>query len=291
MSFLRENVVKVLCHEHPVGIPRGELFLGKDFLDHYFQPFKGQYIRQVNLAARSLGLSAVGIDLNGEQLHRLPGTGNFKDLDEFFAIGCSSGPVSHLINHLGFFKAVMTIRKTPFVFLDLTDGILKTIQIQCEFAKTHGLCALAVTDDIAWNKGLLFSPTDFMNHVLPSYQRIAEMVKSHGLYTFFHSDGNTTEIIDGLIEAGYACIHPVDTQAGLDLYELKKKFGQQISFMGHIDLLAWNEDRIKQEIHRAENEFKNGGLILGSAGGLSMETTEDKIGALYPPGKLKEPCL
>ncbi len=58
--------------------------------------------------------------------------------------------------------------------------------------------------------------------------------------------------------------------------------------MGHIDLLAWNEDRITQEIRRAEKEFKNGGLILGSAGGLSMETAEDKLSMLYPQWKPKE---
>ncbi len=57
--------------------------------------------------------------------------------------------------------------------------------------------------------------------------------------------------------------------------------------MGHIDLLAWNEDRITQEIRRAEKEFKNGGLILGSAGGLSMETAEDKLSLLYPQWKFK----
>jgi hypothetical protein len=291
MSFHRENVVKALRHENPVSLPRGELFLDRDFLDNTFQTFKGQYIRQVTLAARSLGLSAVGIDLNEEQPHRLPATGNYQELDEFFTIGWSQGPVSHLIKHLGFFKAMIAIRKSSSDFSGLTAGILKTIHVQCEFAQTHGLCALAVTDDIAGNRGLLFSQTDFMNQVLPSYQRMAEMVKSHDLYAFFHSDGDTTEIIGRLIEAGYDCIHPVDTQAGLNLYGLIKKFDQQISFMGHIDLLAWNEDRIKQEIHRAEKECKNGGLILGSSGGLSVETAADKLSALYPQGKLKEPCL
>jgi len=289
MSFHRENVVKALRHDNPVSVPRGELFLGRDFLDNYFQTFKGQYIRQVTLAAQSLGLSAIGIDLNEEQPYRLTATWNFKELDEFFTIGCIHGPVSNLIKHLGFFQAMIAIRKYSSVFSDLTATSLLTIQNQCEFAQSHGLCALAVTDDIAGNRGLLLSQADFMNRVLPSYQRIAEMVKSHDLYTFFHSDGDTTEIINSLIEAGYDCIHPVDTRAGLNLYGLMKKFDQQISFMGHIDLMAWNEDRIIQEIHRAEKECKNGGLILGSSGGLSMETAREKLSALYPQGKPKEP--
>jgi hypothetical protein len=55
-----------------------------------------------------------------------------------------------------------------------------------------------------------------------------------------------------------------------------------MAFMGHIDLLAWNENRISEEIQQAAIEYKNGGLIIGSAGGLSLETAETKLGVLYP---------
>jgi uroporphyrinogen decarboxylase len=149
-------------------------------------------------------------------------------------------------------------------------------------AQSNGFRAIAVLDDIAGNKGLLFSLSDFLELVWPTYQQMAQIIKRRGLYAFFHSDGNISEIIPNLIEAGYDCLHPVDTQAGLNLYDLNNKFGRKMAFMGHIDLLAWNEDRIAQEIRRAEKEFKNGGLILGSSGGLSLETAEAKLDLLYP---------
>jgi uroporphyrinogen-III decarboxylase len=85
-----------------------------------------------------------------------------------------------------------------------------------------------------------------------------------------------------LIEAGYDCLHPVDTVAGLNLYELMKDFGERVSFMGHIDIITWTQEQIEREINRAENEFRKGGLILGSTCGLSMETATDKLGLLYP---------
>jgi hypothetical protein len=52
--------------------------------------------------------------------------------------------------------------------------------------------------------------------------------------------------------------------------------------MGHIDTVTWSKERIKKEINRAENEFKTGGLMLGSTCGLSMETMNDKLDLLYP---------
>jgi len=85
-----------------------------------------------------------------------------------------------------------------------------------------------------------------------------------------------------LIRAGYDCIHPVDTQAGLNLYALNKEFGESISFMGHIDIITWRKEQIDKEISLAENEFEKGGLILGSTCGISMETVNDKLGILYP---------
>lgn len=92
-----------------------------------------------------------------------------------------------------------------------------------------------------------------------------------------------------LIETGYDCIHPVDTQGGPDLYELREGFGEKVSFMGHIDLMSWGKERICSEVGLAENEFRNGGLILGSTGGISMDLADDALRTLYPWDKRGEP--
>lgn len=193
-----------------------------------------------------------------------------------------------MIETHGFFNVLLSMKKNPSLFSNRAATLLKEVEKKSQAARNSGFRAIAVTDDIAGNKGLLFSFNDFMKLVRPIYKQIAEIIKENNLYAFFHSDGNITEIIPSLIEVGYDCVHPVDAQSGLSLYSLENNFGRQMTFMGHIDLLSWNEDRIVQEIGRAEKEFKNGGLILGSAGGLSMETGEDKLRVLYPQWKPKE---
>ena len=269
-------------------IPKGELFINKDFLDHFFGKFKEKYVLQLQAAVEALGLSLIGVDLSPPWSQSLLGDRQYKILEKYFLVGCITGPVASLIETQGFFNVLLNMKKNPSLFSNTATTLLQEAENKIKAARNNGFSAVAVTDDIAGNKGLLFSLNDYMEMVRPIYQQMAEIIKGSGLYAFFHSDGDITEIIPSLIEAGYDCIHPVDTQAGLNLYALKKKFGRQISFMGHLDLLAWNEDRITQEIDRAEKEFKNGGLIFGSAGGLSMETTEDKLGVLYPQWKPKE---
>jgi hypothetical protein len=268
-------------------IPRGELFISRDFLDYFFSQFKGEYVLQLQATAETLGLSLLGVDFSSPWSQSLLGNRQYQKLEQFFSVGCITGPIAGLIKTQGFINVFLSVKKNPALFSNRAKSLLTEVEKRTKAARNNGFSAIAVTDDIAGNKGLLFSLNDFMNLVWPLYKRMAEIIKGSDLYAFFHSDGDITEIIPSLIEAGYDCFHPVDTQAGLNLYGLKNKFGRLTTFMGPIDLLAWNEERIIQELRRAENEFDNGGLIIGSTGGLSMETAEDKLGALYPQWKLK----
>ena len=114
------------------------------------------------------------------------------------------------------------------------------------------------------------------------YKEIAQIIKKNDLFTFFHSDGDTRKVIGPLIEAGYDCIHPIDAQAWLNLYELRKQFGEKVSFMGHIEMMAWSKEKMTKEISLAEEDLKTGGLILGSTCGISMDTVNDNLTTLYP---------
>ena len=60
--------------------------------------------------------------------------------------------------------------------------------------------------------------------------------------------------------------------------------------MGHIDVMAWEAERIVSETNRAEMAFDKGGLILGSMGGISMEVKPAALRALYPGFLSGEGC-
>ena len=165
---------------------------------------------------------------------------------------------------------------------DLFRETEEDVTRKSEYARENGMSAIALADDIAGNRGLLFSHDVFAGTFLPCYERVAEIIKTHGLYAFFHADGDTRKVIDPVARAGYDCIHPVDGQAGMDLYELSRDFGEHISFMGHMDTMAWDGRRVAVEVERAEAGFKEGGLILGSSGGISWTTITPGVVALYP---------
>lgn len=65
-----------------------------------------------------------------------------------------------------------------------------------------------------------------------------------------------------LIEAGFTCLQPLEAKAGMDLVELKREFGDQLAFMGGIDVRAMahrNPAVIEEEIRTKIPIAKQGG--------------------------------
>lgn len=282
MSLHIEAVTDALNHNHVAFLPRGELFIDRSFLDHFFSKHKDEYVKQLETAAQCMGLSVMGVEINGEWSRSLLMDMSYKKLEGYFTVGCINGPVARLIENYGFFNAMLSMKENPSLLSGVATQLLREVEEKTRLAYANRFRAIAIADDIAGNKGLLFSFSYFLDVVWPIYRKIAEIIKESGLFAFFHSDGDMRKVVEPLIRAGYDCIHPVDTQAGLNLYELKKEFGESVSFMGHIDTITWTKEHIHKEISLAENEFKKGGLILGSTCGISMKTVNDKLGVLYP---------
>jgi hypothetical protein len=283
----RENVIAALRHQSLSRLPRGEFFLGKTFLDVYFPEHQGDYVGQVASAAKLLGLSVVGVDLNEEWSQSLLREAGFRRLREYFTVGYINGPVLHAIAQLGFRQAMLCIKRDHKALIDGSSRFIDDAEEICALAKENEISAILLADDIAGNRGLLFSYNDFDVTILPFYKQLADIMKKNNLYAFFHSDGDTRIIIESLIGAGYDCIHPIDSQAGLNLSMLKERYNDRVSFMGHVDIITWDNDRITREVTKSEETFQSGGLILGSTCGLSMKTVSNKLSALYPQWRMR----
>ncbi len=66
-----------------------------------------------------------------------------------------------------------------------------------------------------------------------------------------HTDGNVNLLIPKLIEAGFTAIQPLEVKAGMDVVELKEKYGKTLSFIGNLDARKIaNTKEIEEEISR-----------------------------------------
>jgi hypothetical protein len=277
-----DAVVDTLGRTGSGPLPRGELFIGADFLAHFFPAFQNDRVGGLMAAADALGLSLVGIDLEDEGSRNLLRAGKYRALEPYFVVGYLSGPVARLIAHAGFFNAMVALKKEHALVARMAEAAVRDAEKAVKTAQANGMRAIAVADDIAGNEGLFFSFDYFAAVLLPVYRTIAATVKANNRYAFFHSDGNMRKAIGPLAESGYDCIHPVDLRAGMDLYALAETYGTRTSFMGHIDTMGWGRQRVEAEVRRAEARFRPGGVILGSSGGVSLEMIREGFHALYP---------
>lgn len=121
--------------------------------------------------------------------------------------------------------------------------------------------------DMGYRNGTLFSPDCYRELVFPSHKRMCDFFNSHGKPVILHSCGKIESFLPMLIEAGFAAIQPLEAKCGQDVRELKKLYGNKITFFGNIDVrkLSGTKEDIEEEISsKLPIAMKGGGYIFHS---------------------------
>jgi len=121
-------------------------------------------------------------------------------------------------------------------------------------------------DDMGAQAGPLISMDMFKNLILPYYKELCGHIhKTSSAKFFLHSCGSIKPFIPHLIEAGVDILNPVQfTSADMDLNELKRDFGQDITFWGGgIDtqhtLVRGSKADVRDMVKRNLDILKKGG--------------------------------
>ncbi|MBE0410511.1 MAG: hypothetical protein IBX69_12355, partial [Anaerolineales bacterium] len=98
-----------------------------------------------------------------------------------------------------------------------------------------GLDGFALCTDYCLNSGPFLSPNQFSEFVTPYLAKLIQGYRDLGFYTIKHTDGNIMPIIDQLVEANPHALHSLDPQAGVDIAEVKRRYGDQLCLMGNVN--------------------------------------------------------
>jgi uroporphyrinogen decarboxylase len=122
-------------------------------------------------------------------------------------------------------------------------------------------------DDLGYKNGTLFSPAMYRELLFPYHKRLCDFCNARKIYVVMHSCGNVNAFMPMFIEAGFKCIQPLETKAGMDLFELKKNYGDAITLMGGIDVRAMasgGEILDKEVMEKIKYAKQGGGYIYHS---------------------------
>jgi len=140
----------------------------------------------------------------------------------------------------------------------------------CErLAKHGGLDGFALCSDYCLNTGPFLSPGQFSEFVTPYLARLIKGQRELGFYTIKHTDGNIMPIIDQLVQANPHALHSIDPQAGVDIAEVKRLYGDQVCLVGNVNcglLDTGTDEQCAQSVRYAlQHGMPGGGYIFSTS--------------------------
>lgn len=156
-------------------------------------------------------------------------------------------------------------------------------------AGAHGII---IADDIAYRQNTFVSP-DFVEHyLLPVWRTQVKSAQDLGVPVFLHSDGNLNPVLPFIVDAGFDGIQCLEAAAGMDIRQIKKKYGDVLCLMGSIDpsLLARpsrtqgseaQRDRLRRAVTDAVTHARDGGFIFGTCSGLHDGMSPNLVGYMF----------
>ena len=191
-------------------------------------------------------------------------------VDDFCVFGSVCEPHEMIWRILGTENVLLKIGEDPGqvgAFVERLGDFLVGIT-EAQVAAARGkLAGLYIWGDIAYDRGMFFSPDFWRAYYKPQLTRICAVAHDAGLKTIYHGCGNASAVFDDMIEAGVDAYNPMEAKAGLNVVDLKRTYGKRWSFNGNIDVrvLATNDpDQIRREVLTKLNAAKGGGYIVQS---------------------------
>ena len=118
-----------------------------------------------------------------------------------------------------------------------------------------------IADDLGYRNAPLIAPAMYRELVKPYHKQLCDHFARDGLKAVLHSDGNVEPLIADFMEAGFAGLHPLEVKAGLDVRDLKPKYGDRLTLVGNIDVrqLAGTREEVEEEVRTKVTAGKEGG--------------------------------
>ena len=144
-------------------------------------------------------------------------------------------------------------------------------------------------DDVATQNSLFISPKMWHKYVRPRHAQLVDLAHKYGKPVMYHCDGAVWPLIPDFIDMGVDLLNPIQPDAaGMDMPELKARYGKALSFHGGIDinktLPRGTPHQVADEVrHRVNLLGEGGGYILCSSHHIQPDTPTENVLSMYDP--------
>jgi uroporphyrinogen decarboxylase len=195
------------------------------------------------------------------------------------------------------FQTVWTLRTREKLFIDFYDNpdfvralFRRVTDIRVaqalRFAEA-GVDMISMNDDIGIQQSMIMSPTmwrqwlkPYMAEVIAAVHRVNPEIRFR-----YHSDGLLTPVIPDLIEIGVASLITVQPES-MDVYEIKRRFGDQICLEGTFGLqgafMRGTPDEVRHMVRaQCDGLMPGGGWMASPGNGVTPDVPWENLAAFF----------
>lgn len=186
---------------------------------------------------------------------------------------------------MGYENLLMGIAADPALVTALVELSVRINLAMAKEVAARGVKIVYTGDDFAGDSGPLMSPAHFRDLFAPGLTRVIGGFKELGLLVIKHTDGNLWPIIDMIVDSGIDCLDPIDPIAGMDLGEVKARYGRRIALKGNVDCAHLMTLGTPEQVAAATKEAlrkgaPGGGYILSSSNSIHSTVKPENYMAL-----------
>ena len=172
-----------------------------------------------------------------------------------------------LRNMLGVERLCMLFYDEPALVEEMMDAVADFIIAMMAQVLDHtDVDVFGFWEDMAYKTAPLLGPELARRFMLPRYRRVVEFLRGRGVeFIALDSDGQITPLIPVWLDAGINILYPFEVQAGMDVNEVRRRFGRALRMWYGIDkrVLSRGPEAIDAELARVEPLIRDGGYVPG----------------------------
>jgi uroporphyrinogen decarboxylase len=167
---------------------------------------------------------------------------------------------------------------------DVWIGVFERVAAQARIDHIH------IWEDMSGRQGSLISPAMARDFMMPCYDRIADFARRAGVRVIsVDTDGDCSELVPLMTEHGVNLFLPFEVQAGNDVREYRRKYGD-LGIMGGLDkrALAGTRGDIDREVEKAREMVRAGRYVPGFDHLIPPDVSWENF--KYAASKLRDVC-
>jgi uroporphyrinogen decarboxylase len=184
---------------------------------------------------------------------------------------------------LGMENLMIFIAEEPEFVRKLIDMAVDYYAAMASRAAVLGVDVFWTSDDYCDNRGPVMGPRRWRSLCLPGLERLIRELKPLGKPFIKHCDGNINPIVEDLVAAGIDCIDPIDANAGVDLADIKSRFGARVAIKGGVPvtLLCDGDPRqVRACVKKCIETAGPAGYILSSTSDITASVKPENYAAM-----------